>query len=99
MNKLTEIIQNSKAIPLSIEDGIDLITGTVTDTGKLIVNRAVVPIAAVLLAGFLIFAVISIGKRRREGDDYSKQLMAAIVLIILIALDLSAPIWLWMLIA
>lgn len=99
MNRLTEIIQNAKTIPLTIKDGIDQITSTVTDTGKLVVNNAVVPIGAVVLIGFLVFAILSLGKRKREGDDYSKQLFAVIVLIILIALDLSAPVWLWTFIA
>lgn len=99
MNKLIETIQNIKFIPLSIEDGIDEITSTVTDTTKLIVNRAVVPIAAIFLGALLIFAIVSLGKRRREGDDYSKQILAIVVLVILIALVLSAPTWLWTLIA
>lgn len=95
MNRLTKTILLFRIILLDIASGIDQVTGIVTDNTKLIVNRAVVPIGSIVLAGFLIFEVIKFGKRKREGEDYSKQLFAIIVLIILISLVLSAPVWLW----
>lgn len=94
MNKLSEII-NSPLL-LDVKAGITAAKNEATDTIKFLVNEVAIPIISVILAGVLLLAIVKCVKKHRDGDDYSKNIVACVVIVVVIALVLSARTWLWL---
>lgn len=96
MNKLMEIINNP--LLLDVKAGITAAKNEAIDTGKFLINDVAIPIIAVVLVGILLFAIAKCVKKHREGEDYSKNIVSCVVIVIVIALVISARSWLWLMI-
>lgn len=94
MNKLFEIISNP--VLLDVKAGITAAKNEAIDTLKFLVNDVAIPIIATVLAGILILAIAKCVKKHREGEDYSKNIVSCVVIVVVIALVISARIWVWL---
>lgn len=96
MNKLMEIINNP--LLLDVKAGINAAKNEAIDTGKFLINDVAIPIIATVLVGVFIFAIAKCVKKHRDGDDYSKNIVSCVVIVVVIALVISARSWLWLMI-
>lgn len=96
MNKLMEIINNP--LLLDVKAGITAAKNEAIDTGKFLINDVAIPIIATVLVGVFIFAIAKCVKKHRDGDDYSKNIISCVVIVVVIALVISARSWLWLMI-
>ncbi len=94
MSKLIEIVNNP--LLLDVKAGITAAKNEAVDTTKFLVNDVAIPIILVILAGVLLLAIAKCVKKHREGDDYSKNIIACVVIVVIIALVASAKSWLWL---
>lgn len=93
MSKIIEIVNNP--LLLDVKAGITAAKNEAVDITKFLVNDVAIPVISVILAGVLLLALVKCVKKHRDGDDYSKNIVACVVIVVVIALVLSARTWLW----
>lgn len=80
---------------LDVQSGLTQAKDLVMTNVKFLVNSIAVPIISTILAGVLIFAIVGAVKLKRQGEDYSNRITAIIVVILVIVLISTAPLWVW----
>lgn len=79
----------------SVKNGIEMASDGSIDVLKFFIDKAVVPVVAVIILAFTIFFIVGAVKKHRSGDDYHQDVTNIIVCVVGIALVLSFPAWGW----
>lgn len=79
----------------SIKNGLLQAKNNTTEIIIFIVNYIVIPIAVVIILGFLVFSIIAMVKKHRQQDNMQQDITDAVICVIVLALVISFPSWGW----
>lgn len=97
MNFLNNLMTNFYA--LDINSGLEQAKNEVVDKIKFLVNNIAIPIIATVLVGILIFNIAKAVKKHRTGEGYGENITGIVITVLVLALVVSAPAWIWQMIA
>lgn len=95
MNKLFGIYSKITPILLDYQSGLTTAKNEVMTYIKFLVNSIAIPVVSAALVVVLIFAIVSAVNLKRQGEDYSGKIKAIVIVVAVIVLITTAPLWVW----
>ena len=82
-------------IPASadVQQAITTASNEVKSLAEFVIGSIVVPLALVVLAGFLLIGIIGLAKKRRQGEPYNEEVTHIVVIVAVILLVSSYYLW------
>lgn len=84
---------------LDINSGLEQAKNEVVEKIKYLVNNIAIPIIAAVLVGILIFNIAKAVKKHRTGEGYGENITGIVITVLVLALVVSAPAWIWQMIS
>ena len=81
------------SISNNVQSGLEQAKDEVITIAVFLINRIAVPVAAVILIGFLFFNIAGWVNKRNRGEDYQNHVIGFGVCLVSLVLVLSFPFW------
>lgn len=95
MNFLTQLLYKLAPTSMDIQSGLTAAKEEVIKQAKFLINNIGIPIIAIFLIGLLVFTISGAVKKHNNAEPYKGNITAIIVIVIVLALIVSAPLWIW----
>lgn len=92
------IMEAVSIVPLDVQGGLTAAKNEALNTVKFLVNNILIPIASAVLVGLLILNIIKAYKKHHGAEPYGENITGIVIIIVILALVVSAPTWMWNLI-
>ena len=78
-----------------IKSGLSQAKENMMDILQFGINYILIPVAAAIILGFLIFFIVGAAKKHKMGEEYQDDVFKILIAVVILALVVSFPTWGW----